>query len=163
MQLLCRLPERLRDGHLMTHNLKRHYGKVVGVYRNLHMGKKTGCKVYSVVHSGKVIAHVEQILLEGVEFKVRPAGRDRVRMEKRKNVHAFVTGKIVGSAMGIDAKGDLPVPIVYNPYHDDYFHTRGSFTPSLYVFSAEVAVVNQQGVSAAYLGRTCPSYVHGSG
>lgn len=129
------------------------YGKRVRVYRNLRAGKANGFKTYSVLGpQGRVVAHVGEILLTDVRFVVREGGQRRVRQQHRKNVHAFIEGTVVRSEMGIDASGRLPVPISYNPYMDDFFATH-DWTPSLYVFAAEACVVNQDGVSAAYLGQ----------
>ena len=61
-------------------------GKRVMVYYNLH--KHT----FSVTFDGKVIMHADFVKLSDVEFRVRKGGRDRVRREKSKNVHAFVIG-----------------------------------------------------------------------
>ena len=62
----------------------------VKVYRNLHK------KCLSVQGSdGKVIGHVQHIVLKEVKFVVRPAGRRRVLATNRKNVHAFAVGKVV--------------------------------------------------------------------
>ena len=63
------------------------YHKRVEVYRNLHNDK------LSVRYGGKVVGHVDSIWLRDATFAVQPAGRDRVRREKKKNVHAFVRGK----------------------------------------------------------------------
>lgn len=56
------------------------------VYYNLH--KHT----FSVQQCGLVVLHSDTVVLSDVEFTVRESGRQRVLMEKRKNVHAFVTG-----------------------------------------------------------------------
>jgi hypothetical protein len=61
-------------------------GKRVMVYYNLH--KHT----FSVTFDCKVIMHADFVKLSDVEFRVRKGGRDRVRREKSKNVHAFVIG-----------------------------------------------------------------------
>jgi hypothetical protein len=132
------------------------YGKRVKVYRNLHAGKKSGLKVYSVVHDGRVVAHVSQILLQDVEFRVQPAGQKKVRETKRKNVHAFIVGTVIRSGMGIDATGRLPCPITYNPYTDDKFVCN--CTPKSYVREAMTCVINEQGVSAAYTVSTYPHF-----
>lgn len=68
-------------------------GRRVRVYRNLHNG------LWSVMawdgpEKGRIIAHVPEIYLTVVKFVVQPAGREKVRREKRKNVHAFVEGKV---------------------------------------------------------------------
>lgn len=65
--------------------------KHVEVYRNLHNGKLS-------VRDRKthlVIGHVDYITLCCVRFRVSQAGRERVLRERRKNVHAFVVGKII--------------------------------------------------------------------
>ena len=62
--------------------------KRVQVYWNLHR------QCYSVRQSGRVIDHVDSIILRDVRFNVAPAGRDKVRATGVKNVHATVTGYI---------------------------------------------------------------------
>ena len=64
-------------------------GKKVMVYYNLH--KHT----FSVTYDSKVIMHADYVKLEDVEFRVRKGGKEKVRDEKRKNVHAFVIGKLL--------------------------------------------------------------------
>ena len=61
-------------------------GKKVMVYYNLH--KHT----FSVTYDSKVIMHADYVKLGDVEFRVRKGGKERVRSEKSKNVHAFVIG-----------------------------------------------------------------------
>ena len=70
--------------HLIEDNIM----KRVQVYWNLHLGR------YSVRQSGRVIDHVDSIILRDVRFNVAPAGRDKVRATGVKNVHATVTGYI---------------------------------------------------------------------
>ena len=55
----------------------------VEVYWNLRK------KYWSVRHKGKVIKHTRCIRLRDVQWVVQPAGKERVRRENRKNVHAF--------------------------------------------------------------------------
>jgi hypothetical protein len=83
----------------------------VQVYKNLHKD------CYSVRHCGRVIAHCGAILLENVEFRVQPAGRNRVLRDRRKNVHAFVVGDI-SSSVSIPKHA---VKVRYNPYENDSF------------------------------------------
>ena len=63
--------------------------KRVQVYYNIRRGD------YSVRQSGRVIDHVDFIVLRDVRFNVAPAGRDKVRATGVKNVHATVSGYIV--------------------------------------------------------------------
>ena len=60
--------------------------KRVQVYYNIRRGD------YSVRQSGRVIDHVDCILLRDVRFNVATAGRDKVRATGVKNVHATVSG-----------------------------------------------------------------------
>ena len=62
--------------------------KRVQVYYNIRRGD------YSVRQSGRVIDHVDTIILRDCRFNVAPAGRDKVRATGVKNVHATVTGYI---------------------------------------------------------------------
>ena len=62
--------------------------KRVQVYYNIRRGD------YSGRQSGRVIDHVDSIILRDVRFNVAPAGRDKVRATGVKNVHATVTGYI---------------------------------------------------------------------
>lgn len=90
------------------------FGQEVFVYFNLHK------KCFSVkdVKTGLVIAHTDKIELEEVTFKVSEAGRQRVLAEKRKNVHAGVKGKYVGSPKFLDFGRPQAT---YNPYKYDSF------------------------------------------
>ena len=60
--------------------------KSVQVYKNLHKG------CWSVRQAGKVVAHLDYICLHDCNFHVGKAGRDRVRKDGVKNVHAYITG-----------------------------------------------------------------------
>jgi hypothetical protein len=120
----------------------------VRVYRNLKHGRKAQ-PLYSVMHKGKVVDRVRQILLTDVRFVVNEAGRQRVLTEQRKNVHAFVEGEMVDDkgAYGIDASGrNLPVRISYNPYLAGHF-----LADDRPVKSARIALINASGITAAYL------------
>ena len=83
----------------------------VQVYYNLHK------KCLSVRQRGKVIDHVSMISLQGATFHVQPAGRKRVLKEKRKNVHAYVSGERVAVA-SYDSSSER---ITYNPYKNKTF------------------------------------------
>ena len=63
----------------------------VQVYRNLNNG------LISIqdLSTGLVLGHASAIDLEEANFIVREAGRQQVIKEKRKNVHAFVRGKVI--------------------------------------------------------------------
>ena len=61
----------------------------VYVYKNLHLG------CWSVKQDGLVKMHTTDICLFDCSFRVSQKGRERVLKEKRKNVHAGVSGYIV--------------------------------------------------------------------
>ena len=63
----------------------------VFVYFNLHK-KCFSIKALEGERKGLVIAHRDLVILTKCKFKVSEAGRQRVLREKRKNVHAGVTG-----------------------------------------------------------------------
>lgn len=95
----------------------------VKVYRNLHK------KCLSVQQDGLVRCHTKNISLLYFKTMVNRAGRDKVRLEKRKNVHAFVKGFVLNSpADGVEymitsGKG-LPFSwseMTYNPYKNDHW------------------------------------------
>lgn len=119
------------------------HGEKVKVYRNLHK------RCYSVQDiTGRVVAHVNNLLLTDATFKVREAGRNKVLRTKRKNVHAFVIGKVADSAFGIDKEGrDLPVKIRYNPYVAGYFRDEADRP----VKGALGVLLTDKGISGCYL------------
>lgn len=99
----------------------------VFVYWNLHRN------LWSVkdLVTGRVIMRTTKLTLENATFKVSEAGRQRVLREKRKNVHAGVTGYIVAAGIQV-AKDNNNEEIVtsqavtYNPYNGPDFVFRNS-------------------------------------
>lgn len=81
--------------------------RVVDVYFNLHKRKLS----IRCVKTRRVIDHVDDVVLENVQFRVSEQGRQRVLSQRRKNVHAFCRGNIID-------KSTLPLNdiITYNPY-----------------------------------------------
>lgn len=73
-------------------------------------------KCFSVMQNGLVgDNHTDKIALSDAKFIVREGGRDNVRRDKVKNVHAFVRGYVHPSWSG-DIKH-----VRYNPYETDTF------------------------------------------
>ena len=114
-------------------------GQRVKVYYNLH--KHT----FSVQKNGLVVLHADYVKLEDVEFKVRPGGREKVRQEKSKNVHAFVIGNLVDfceypcDEIPEEPTGDI---VTYDPYKYDSFVYRDTKEP---VYNAkEVDLINSK-------------------
>ena len=93
-------------------------GLRVMVYYNLH--KKT----FSVQYKGRVILYADYVKLGNVEFRVREGGKEKVRQEMRKNVHAFVIGDLLDYCQypceNMPPETNDKV-ITYNPYKYDSF------------------------------------------
>ena len=114
-------------------------GSRVMVYYNLH--KHT----FSVTYKSKVILHADYVKLKDVEFRVRQGGQEKVRDEKRKNVHAFVIGNLVDYCkFPCDNMPQEPTDkiVTYDPYKYDSFIYKGTKEP---VYKAkEVDMINQK-------------------
>jgi hypothetical protein len=110
-----------------------HVGKVVFVYFNLHK------KCWSVRYKGRVIAHVNNLFLCDVTFKVSQAGRLRVIREKRKNVHAGVVGTLI-IHLGSSVRAETPV--TYNPYLYETFVIKSSRSPLYGSGAVKMSVAN---------------------
>ena len=114
-------------------------GLKVMVYYNLH--KKT----FSIQHKGLVVAHADYVKLNDVEFRVRKTGKEKVRDEKRKNVHAFVVGKLEDFCkypcenLPEESEGNI---ITYDPYKYDSFVYKDSGEPIQN--ATEVEMINRR-------------------
>lgn len=111
----------------------------IEVYYNIHKG----CLSIKDRRLGKVISHSDKVGVINPKFVVQPAGRDRVRREKRKNVHAFVRGEH-------DKFNRLPkklksIQVIYNPYKYDTFVNARTGEP---VYKAVYALVEGKKVTA---------------
>lgn len=114
-------------------------GEKVMVYYNLH--KHT----FSVKKGEIVVLHADYVKLKDVEFRVRKGGKERTRFESRKNVHAFVIGKLEDYCqypcddMPAEPAGDI---VTYDPYKYDSFVYKEDKTP---VYTAkEVDMINSR-------------------
>lgn len=87
----------------------------VRVYRNLHR------KCMSVKQHGIVKCHADNIILQDVTFYVSAAGRERVRRERKKSVHAYAIGIISLEFPGTVRESDNAIELYYNPYDYDGF------------------------------------------
>ena len=114
-------------------------GERVMVYYNLH--KHT----FSLQKNGLVIAHADYVKLKDVEFRVRKGGREKVNIEKSKNVHAFVIGTLVDfceypcNELPEEPAAEI---VTYNPYKYESFVIKSTEEP---VFHAnEVDMINSR-------------------
>ena len=118
----------------------------VYVYFNLHK------KVFSVralegENKGRVVAHVNRILIDEPVFVVSEAGRQRVLREQKKNVHAGVRGIWTAWVDGIEAWDHL-TPVTYNPYLYSSFVEKSTLAP---VHKATFAVLDNKRIFAELL------------
>ena len=97
-------------------------GWTVRVYRNIPKSRKAGYPVYSILdlHTRRVVAHSDHVVLSNAKFVVSEAGRQRVLREQRKNVHAFVEGIFIER---LDIDEIAASVITYNPYKGPTFVT----------------------------------------
>jgi hypothetical protein len=97
----------------------------VFVYFNLHK-KCFSIKALEGDRKGRVIAHSNTVLLEGCKLLVSEAGRQRVLREKRKNVHAGVSGTWINYCTNrvenhFEFLSMVGRQVTYNPYKYDSF------------------------------------------
>jgi len=90
------------------------------VYFNLHK------QCLSLRKKGRVYLHTNTVDMDDVVFVVQPAGRDKVRAEGKKNVHAFVRGHLTAFS---DSGRVVPTgggwrAAYYNPYKVDSWVDR---------------------------------------
>lgn len=115
-------------------------GIKVDVYYNLH--KKT----FSIRCNGKVIAHRDKVSIKNPQYIVGEKGKQRVRREKSKNVHAFVRGTLMDNASlehWIDSFDmmNIAFKVKYNPYVHDTFVTVFDGKP---IHESEWAVLSKK-------------------
>ena len=109
--------------------------KKIEVYFNLH--KKT----WSVRQSGKVVMHTDFIQVKDPQYVVSQKGNERVRREKKKNVHAFVRGYHMSELPLMPSQVQF---VSYNPYKNNSFvirNTDDSICSSPY---AALEVINEK-------------------
>ena len=91
-------------------------GKRLYVYKNLHLN------LFSIRCEGKVINHRDELILEDARFLVGKKGRERVIREKRKNVHAGISGHWSEDYLANPIMNSYtPHKVSYNPYKNETF------------------------------------------
>ena len=107
----------------MTKNQAKCY-----IYWNLHK------RCFSAKRNGKVFAHFRNARVLNPEFRVSAAGRERVRREGTKNVHAYIVcesyhymiypDNVMGSGEFLKFMPEVASKLKrasYNPYRDETF------------------------------------------
>ena len=141
MKILVKESQLRRKFEIVTKdNLEDDYiGKKVMVYYNLH--KHT----FSVRYNNKVVLNADYVKLGDVEFRVRPGGKDRVRLEKQKNVHSFVIGNLIDycsypcSEIPSEPNNNI---VTYNPYKYDSYVMKNTEEPTYR--ATEVDLINSK-------------------
>jgi hypothetical protein len=67
------------------------------------------------------MCHAENVVLMDCEFKVNEKGRDRVREDKQKNVHAGIKGFVVDARRSLELLDFGWESVYYNPYTTDWW------------------------------------------
>ena len=114
----------------------------VQVYYNLHK------KCLSIRYKGKVIEHAREVTLTDAKFHVSEKGRQRVLKEKRKNVHAYVSGKLKETFWFTQAPKYVWTAkqrVTYNPYKHKSFVDKLTLEP---IASAEVVHIQDRLITA---------------
>jgi len=112
----------------------------VDVYRNLNDDCLSIKSRESGIRYGQVVSHEQKVHIQEPEFVVQPAGRQRARETRVRNVHAFVRGEWDEREKVLCGE-----PVTYNPFKYDYFVHAETKEP---VASAELCMVSTSGVSA---------------
>jgi len=113
----------------------------VFVYFNLHR-KCWSIKALEGENKGRVIGHAKGVYLSDVRPKVSEAGRQRVLREKRKNVHAGLTGNLMCVTDDSNLWRRYPyigsyhhtlgaTRITYNPYRCGHFTLKNDHTTAV--------------------------------
>ena len=95
-------------------------GQKVDVYRNLNTGN------FSILcnKSKKVLAHAETVQISYCTCHVQKSGREKTITEKRKRVHAWISGTYISTDNV--RRADLTEEVHYNPYLNESFVTSAN-------------------------------------
>lgn len=99
--------------------------QMVDVYRNLHTNNGYSIRCSK---SGLVLSHCSTAKLRNARFIVSESGRQKTIQEKRKRVHAYIRGELVGIN---ELVPDDFLQVHYNPYHTPLFTLAGANKPVL--------------------------------
>lgn len=117
--------------------------KKIDIYRNIHK------KCYSVRsrergNYGRVIDHTHRAVISAASFVVLQRGREKVRSEKRKNVHAFIRGMMENKVPSLSSL-DFIGYVTYNPYENETFVNRETGEE---INTAKLVIINKKDIMA---------------
>lgn len=96
-------------------------GMLVSVHLNLHK-KRYAITALEGPDKGRVLGYSDHFSLRDATFKINRLVQKRVRVNRVKEVHAWVIGRYVSESRNAYAGAEL----YYNPYHTDAFVDRES-------------------------------------
>ena len=97
-------------------------GDLCDLYRNLNKQSFFSCKQRNGEFKGKVTLYAKVIIVKNPSFVVSEKSRQRVKNEKRKNVHSYVRASFFSASddtSSVDFK--MARACTYNPYFAGYF------------------------------------------
>lgn len=95
---------------------------------------------FSMRQKGLVVLHADNIYMEDVTFAVQEAGREKVREEGRKNVHAYVRGTYLAHDLSNEVCDQIKEGMreaYYNPYKTETFVDRETGEP---IYEADIVL-----------------------
>ena len=115
----------------------------VFVYFNLHK-KLFSVKALEGENKGRVVAHLDAVVVRNATLKVSESGRQRVLREKRKNVHAGVQGDWQGEYILAKHMARTETPLTYNPYKYSTFVEKFTEKPVHQMQKVAMVVFNNR-------------------
>lgn len=94
------------------------FDKPVLVYKNLHKD------CWSIKQNGLVVAYSTNLCLQNCTMKISEKSRQKVISERKKNVHAYISGYITDNI-------SCELPLYYNPYQTPTFVNYNTKEPIL--------------------------------
>lgn len=96
-------------------------GEKVRVYLNWNEDHR-----FSIVNKdGLVCGYAYSVTLKKCQFHVNENGRKKVLMQKRKNVHAYVSGVLIN--VGGEIPSECISPVFYDPYKTNCFRENEGY------------------------------------
>jgi len=114
----------------------------VFIYKNLHKD------CWSVKQDGLVKMHTHDLSLFDCSFRVNAKGRDKVLKEKRKNVHAGISGyiDIDWDEDGVSREGQQTKLAMYNPYkYKSFVRVEDDTKPVFWASTARLSTAKTKG------------------
>ena len=102
--------------------------------------------VNSIIKPGKgwrLLTHSTDVILRNAKCKVYESGRQRVIRERKKYVHAYIEGELIGTTPVQHTR----LKLTYNPFKAGHFHWTDSPQPVEY---CGTVVFDKHGVWAAF-------------